>query len=289
MEFLGHIAVGLVAVLSVSWLLLRLPARISVALFALAAILMIPLNLFHPTIPDGWAAHTEPKIVFHIIKGVAVALGACIVLAYPLMRSTRQSLAVLIVALLGLNMLLAMGAEVRAGININILTGLLLILCMPSAKAVSVTGDTARGQMSYGVSWLWIVAYTLWDFAFIMQITDLGTWVVFGFVGLLSAIILTFGDPRRYLLARCVTLCVTMLIWQLNGVFTPLFASDVHYFQGPYLAFISTPALAMAVWLIYRSLSRMRRSGEAVTVLDVFLARTGLFGRDRPRPSTSSG
>ena len=225
METVSHICIGVASVALGGWILFQLPWRMSVAFMLLCSVAMVPLNLLHPTIPDHITAWQEPRIIFHTLKGITVALSVAFLLSYPALFRRFDKAPVLIVTLLALNIIEALFAEGRKDFTVNILSGILLIALIPAPDRVSVVTDGNRERVSLPVDWIWILIYGLWNFAFLLQITGQGRWIVFGFSQILAPLLLIRLVPGRFIEARAVTLFTATLLWQLHGIYDPMFAA----------------------------------------------------------------
>ena len=271
-ETISHISIAVASVALGGWLLCRIPPRLSVMLCLLAALVIVPLNLWHPTIPEGITAWAEPRIIFQTFKGVTVALSAAFILAWPgLQKSSFPRLSWLIIGILALNIIEALLAEGRKDLTINMVTGLLLISLMPTSNRVSLAREGNRQRVSLPVDWIWILIYVLWNFAFVLQITGQGRWIVFNFSQILALLLLIRLVPDRFILARGTTLFVATFIWQVHGIYDPLFAEPDIWSERELMIPIRNTAFAIMVVYLFMSLRRFHRSGDVRTLLDAGL------------------
>jgi hypothetical protein len=118
----------------------------------------------------------------------------------------RASARFIITGLLALNILEATALDLIGGSlahALNALAGLVLVATQPrSSHAVRI--ETARRELHYDLSRLWVLGYTVWNWTFVYlnypELSGHHTAV------LLSALIVGLADPRRWLQARAYTL-----------------------------------------------------------------------------------
>ena len=271
-ETVSHICIAVASIAFGGWLLCRIPPRLSVTVCILTAMAMVPLNLLHPTIPAGITAWAEPRIIFQILKGITVALSAAFLLAWPgLGQISSRRLSWLVIGVLALNIIEASLAEGRKDLTINLVTGFLLISLIPTTGFVSRVQEGNRQRVSLPVDWTWILIYGLWNFAFVLQITGQGRWIVFNFAQILAPLLLIRLVPDRFILARCTTLFVATFMWQIHGVYDPLFAATDTWSERELMIPIRNAGFAIMVVYLFITLRRFRRSGEIRTLLDAGL------------------
>jgi len=270
-ETFSHICIGVASVTFCAWILGRAPARLSVPVLIVIMFSMVPLNLLHPTIPDGITAYQEPRIIFQILKGMTVAGTCAFVLAYPLLSRKSHWPATLVVALLSFNIVEALFAELRKDITVNVITGLLLIALIPVAARVGTVRDRDGDRVSLPLDWTWILIYALWNFAFVLQITGQGRWIVFNFTQILAPAILIGFRPDRFMKARITTLFAATFLWQGFGVYEPLFAASDVWSERQLMLPIRNVAFAIVLVYAFHTVRCYLRTGDVRTLIDAVL------------------
>jgi hypothetical protein len=127
--------------------------------------------------------------------------------------------------------------------------------------------------VSLPVDWIWILIYGLWNFAFLLQITGQGRWIVFGFSQILAPLLLIRLVPGRFIEARAVTLFTATLLWQLHGIYDPMFAAPDLFTEREVMIPIRSTGFAIMLVYLYFMLRRFYRTGEVRTLLDMMLKR----------------
>lgn len=274
MELWAYIAVVTGLVVLASWIILRLPPKTAAGILIVIGISMVPLNLLHPSIPQGVTAYTSPITLFYIIKGISIVLGTVLLLLYPMLARVNATYsAIAIVALLWVNILEIGAVEFyRYGLTPNVIAAVLLTLLTPTAARVSTIQSGNHERVFYPVGWAWVFAYLLWHVTFMLQISsrDPGAWVVFTFAQHLAALILIGRNSGRYLEARAISLTTIFVMWQILGLYPPPFTVSADWFNLalPYFQFAS---ISLLVALTLLSAYRYRQTRIVRTCFDGFL------------------
>lgn len=114
------------------------------------------------------------------------------------------------------NILEAVAAESVTAVSANFFAGLVLLVGLPRAAAFRVHhGGALTTDCRVDLTWLWIAAYTLWNFAFVYGTSAPGdppgggTWMTSLHLGV--PLLLSRGDASRWLQNRALALCLTFL------------------------------------------------------------------------------
>ena len=158
--------------------------------------------------------------VFLILKFGLVHLPLVAFYIPQLRQDWPDAIRVGVPLLMALNLADAMVLDLVRGQWLNALTGLLLVLAMPQRARALEVPLVYRG-MSIPVTWdlgrPWIIAFTLWDVAFVTGMSE-GIYT-FGIVfHLLLPLALSWHRPETYVAFRCVLLAVFLPIWYLAGL-----------------------------------------------------------------------
>jgi hypothetical protein len=154
------------------------------------------------------------------VKAISVGGGALLIgVAAGTALLARRWAAALIVAVLVINVLEAVAIQVVDGFPLTALAGVLLVLTTPGASSVARVTEGGRGRLAFDVGLDWVVAYTLWNFAFVYGSAapgqPLGIWGPLGIVHLGVPLLLMRGDAARWLEARAIVLALT-IFWSLT-------------------------------------------------------------------------
>ncbi len=230
------------------WVMVRGPARRWWLAFGLGSALLLGVVALRGLEIDA----------FMIAKVVSVAAAGLVVALFRGAPSRWAARAPqLIVWLFAINMLEAVAAEAAAGGYVNALAGALLCVTMPWPEHVRAERDDAAVWVRYEIGWSWILAYTLWNLAFVSGTAPPGE-PRGGFMWLAGAHLLiplwwARRDPGRWAEGRVVALLFA-LVW-LEALRGTGGAPCEPWIGALPLAVMQRVALAWAVALLARDLA----------------------------------
>lgn len=136
--------------------------------------------------------------------------------------------------------------------HLNAVAGILLLVTMPrSPESVCIDRSSHCQDIRYGVSFTWIVGYSLWNWAFVYL--NYPALAGHHLAVLSAALILAAIDPERWLQTRAATLGLNLLLMATSYSGT-LAVSDATGWFDERIAVIAT---AMACgWLVVHALSQ---------------------------------
>tara|TARA_B110000238_G_C15991747_1_gene380535 strand:- start:11 stop:811 length:801 start_codon:yes stop_codon:yes gene_type:complete len=222
-------AIGLILVLILVYEIDRyLPNRISISLVVFLSALLIPT----------WIQ--EDLSIFNYVKLASVILASIIFdiisiqTSYPIKpedsdkKIPKMYLAVYVLLIINIAEAVIFGLVKEQ--YVNAITGSLLILCAPSYQSVRTEySSDLRTLITYKVSFLWILTYTVWNYSFIYS-----NWGAVGALWHLSILIAPilvcfYRGAKYWLRARLTTLCVFLMLYY---TFPSFFRAN---FDGGYL------------------------------------------------------
>ncbi|MBN4070030.1 MAG: hypothetical protein COA82_03895 [Alkaliphilus sp.] len=143
--------------------------------------------------------------------------------------------------LLVINILEAVYRDIQTGGYVNAAAGVLLCIAIPTIKEISIDKIGKFNDLHWNMSKLWIVAYTIWNIAFVlgnfphafgMHIVVLGVPLVLGMI-----------NPKIWMQVRIITLTTHMMI----RIFFSAFNESMHLLWMADLALFSPLLITLQV------------------------------------------
>lgn len=166
----------------------------------------------------AWAVQgVGTPFLFAKVISVGLAASMIIWLAQEWRGSTSTWAKWLAVGMLGLNIAEAVAAESLTAISPNFFAGILLIVALPGPAGVSANDREVSGtDFRYSVTWLWVIAYTAWNFAFVYGTaapgSPLGEFAGLALIHLGAPLLASRGDATRWAQGRTFALALTFLL-----------------------------------------------------------------------------
>lgn len=167
----------------------------------------------------------------------------------------RRRAATFVVAMIALNVVEAVVEDARTGHVANALVGLALVLSTRGPGHVEASGD-ARTPLAYRAPWSWVLAYTAWNFVFVLGHYPARA---LDHVAVLAAPVVVAAlarDPSRWGAARVLTLsafsCAVVTVRDALGA--PWSPDVVALPPGAYAASLAVAAV-LAAWAVVERVS----------------------------------
>lgn len=185
----------------------RLPGR--VGLFVGPALVLL--------IGGSWVlAGVGTPFTFAKLVSVAGALCLTVWACEDWPGSRSRWLVWALITTLAVNILEAVIAESLTAFSMNLVAGVLLLPGIPGPAGWRVTAREQRGlSMEVDLGWLWIAAYTVWNFAFVYGTAapghPLGEGALLALLHLVVPLLLTRGRAERWMQSRMLALLFCFL------------------------------------------------------------------------------
>jgi hypothetical protein len=149
------------------------------------------------------------------------------------------------VVCLTVNILEAVAAEAQTAVSANFFAGLVLLLGVPGPSSIGAP-TPGRVDFRYDLTWLWILAYTIWNFAFVYGTAapgdPKGNGAGLAVVHLVVPLLFARGAADRWMAGRMFALCLTFI-----SVPTSHSPYDTSHWYDPTVASVfGVAALALA-------------------------------------------
>lgn len=199
--YIVNYLIAAVAIFSINYFLDKKSVLLNILLYGgLVVIMTLQWILFGNAEKFSW---------FVIAKFYSVFFPAILVF---IMRFTgdKPVYGKIMYVILALNILEASVRDFTSGSLINGAMGLIIIAFQPSFKKFHISSD--RKNALYDTSWNWIIAYTIWNFAFCYgQATDVnGTMILLALLHLGLPLIFCYRNPALYLQHRITILSLSV-------------------------------------------------------------------------------
>ncbi|MCG8570695.1 MAG: DUF5692 family protein [Spirochaetes bacterium] len=203
--------------------------------------------------------------VFAILKLYSVTLSAVFVWIILLKPETRWA-KILRVVFFGVNILEAVITEFVNGYFLNPIAGLLILLTLPGWNSIEIDED--RGRLVWDSSFIWVLAYSLWNICFSINLYP-ALWYL-NSLHVVVAFIFVFRHPQWYAEIRAVSLniCFSIMI-----AFWPI----VSVLQSKNLEFgiFASKSQHSTIVLIFSIITLI---GGILTVVEQYVNRQGRVG-----------
>ncbi len=201
-----------ILVMYISYEIIRRSKWIALGVFVVAPVVSIPI----------WLGGVSDWFI--IAKTYTVVVSLLWTQATRSLQKLNKSKVMLggIYFLLVINILEAVYLDIQTGRYLNAAAGVFLCIAIPTIKEISIDKIGKFNDLHWNMSKLWIVAYTVWNIAFVlgnfphafgMHIVVLGVPLVLGMI-----------NPKIWMQIRIITLATHMLI----RIFFTAFNESMH-------------------------------------------------------------